>query len=70
MHVRNLAGLMVVILAPNFDDDRMGKMTDVVKTTMAELWRVNLESAVGGSGVNSVDVIIVDRGVRTPWRDK
>ena len=35
-------------------------MTDVVKTAMAELWRVRLESAVGGSGVNSVDVIIVD----------
>ena len=35
-------------------------VVDKIQKTTAELWHVKLETAVGGSGVNSVDVIVVD----------
>ena len=35
-------------------------MTEVIDTALAKLWHVELEKTVGGSGVNTVDVIVVD----------
>ena len=35
-------------------------MVDKIQKTNVELWQVKLESAVGGSGLTAVDVIIAD----------